>query len=107
MSKRDVYGMFNVYGSYVLPLEVAQKIQGLLAEHGFRHEYIHNEGRTVQAKREIDAPELRVIKGNLLDATTLTDKEFEEWQRNVKDARAINKDCEVMDPVQFKMVRGD
>ena len=107
MSKRDVYGMFNVYGSYALPLEVAQKIQVLLAEHGFRHDTIYNEGKRIEVKREIDVPEVRVIKGNLLDATTLTDDEFDEWQRNIKDARAINRDCEVMDPVQFKLVRGD
>jgi hypothetical protein len=106
MSKRDVYGMFNVYGSYVLPLEVAHKVQLLIAEHGFRHDYIHNEGARIEVKRNVDAPEVRVVKGPMLDATMLSDSEFDDWQRQVKDARTIDKECEILAPVQFKMVRG-
>lgn len=105
--KREVYGMFSVYGSYVLPLEVAHKVQSLLAEHGFRHDYIHNDGRVVNTKRDIDVPEVRVVKGHLVDATMLTDSEYEGWMANVKEARTIDKECEIIAPLQFKMIRGD
>lgn len=105
--KREVFGVFSIYGSYVLPLEVAHKVQMLLAEHGFRHDYIHNDGSRIETKRIIDVPEVRVVKGQLLDATTLTDSEYEGWVSNIKEARTINKECEILAPAQFKLVRGE
>ena len=105
--KKEVFGTFSMYASYVLPLEVAQKIQLLLAEHGHQYTHIYTESGHVSVKRGIDAPEVRVLKGELIDASMLTADEFGAWEQNVKDSRAINKDCEVISPAQFKLIRGE
>ena len=105
--KKELFGVFSVYASYVLPLEVAHKIQMLIAEHGYQHSLIYADGCRVEVKREADVPEIRVVKGELYDATMLTADEFGAWEQNVKDSRAINKDCEAISPAQFKLIRGE
>ena len=105
--KREVFGVIQMYTSVVVPLDVAHKIQMLMAEHGYQLDMVYTEGKRIELKRELGVPEVRVLQGALLDATTLTEDELTAWKENVMDARKIDKNCQVMDPVQFKLVRGE
>ena len=106
-SKKDLYGTLSFsYVTLAMPLDVAHKIQALIAEHAVKveHTYCSNNNPTIHAIRPWDVDAVSVIKAPQYDCTEMSSKDYNEW---VGAVREREEGAPIMDPSDFSMLRGE
>ena len=101
-SKKDFYGTLSFsYVTLTMPLEVAHKIQALLAEHAVKVDSTYcSSNPPIHAIRPWDVDAVGVIKIPQYDCTEMSSKDYNEW---VTAIREREEGAPIMDPKDFAM----
>ena len=105
-SKKDLYGTLSFsYVTLAMPLEVAHKVQALLAEHAVKVDptYCSNGNPIVHAIRPWDVDPVSVIKVPQYDCTEMSGKDYAEWAAAIRERE---EGAPIMDPKDFALLRG-
>ena len=103
MKAKDVYGKINFYGTVLLPLEEAHKIQAILAKYGQGLERVYRpEAEDIHYLRDCGTPSVEVVS-EVPTITTygLTGKQVREWV----DAVSASTGEEYLTPQEFISMR--
>lgn len=93
------------YNDLVMPLEVAHKVQALLAEHAVRFEtnYGANRVAPVSVIREYEVGSVEVLKNVDFDARGVGAEDYNAWAAAIRDRE---EGAVVMSPQRFAKIRG-
>ena len=102
-SKKEVYGSIRFsYDTLVMPLEVAHKVQALLAEHAVKVDQIYAKPY-VFCTRPWEMSAVEVTKAPDFDCTDMNSKDYETWATAVRERE---EGAPIMDPKDFALLRG-
>ena len=110
MSKTKLMGTIRLgYDDVLLPLEIAHKVQALLAEHAVLIDKIYgsaaNNHAQLRVTRTYATSPVEVLKDNIaFDASMVDNGTYHDWQGAIKD-RAVGD--VVMSPEDFAKLRGE
>ena len=106
MNKKVLGKLSFTYCDLVMPLEVAHKIQALLAEHAVRVDSIYCGGRNPEVCVEIDydITDVSIAKPFDFDCKGIKPKTLAEWRQIVSDRET---GAPIMDPHDFANIRGE
>lgn len=100
---------FRGYDDYLLPIDVAQKIQMMIADHaeGYRERYVTHTAEYHMVITNPTIPQLEVITGaprTSVDAKDLNDKELDRYLNEVfvPFADSTDRDAVLMNPVVWR-----
>jgi hypothetical protein len=105
MSKKQIMGVISFsYDTLRMPLEVAHKIQALIAENAIRVEQVYCTGDnpTIYATRPYIAGDVRVAKEDTIDCSAMNNNIFSEWSKAVRERP---EGAPIMDPADFAALR--
>ena len=94
------------YSDLIMPLEVAHKIQALLAEHADKLDRLYSSGSGVSALqilRKYEVGSVEVVEKIDFDARDVDDAAYSGWQSAVRDRE---KGDVVMSPQDFAKIKG-
>jgi len=104
-SKKEVYGAmtFNYY-TLVMPLDVAHKVQALLAEHAVRIDSVYCGQRNppVQCVRPWGMGPVELSKTPDFDCESMNEVDFREWSDAVRERP---EGAPIMEPNEFALLR--
>ena len=95
------------YSDLVMPLEVAHKIQALLAEHAQRIEMqypANHRAGTISTLREYEVGNVEVVKDITFDARGLDNETYRAWAMAIMDRE---EGATVMSPQDFAKIIGE
>ena len=106
MNKKILGKLSFTYCDLVMPLEVAHKIQALLAEHAIRVDSIYCSGKNPEVHIEVDydASPVSVVQSPDFDCKGIKPKILSEWRQIVSDRET---GAPIMDPHDFANIRGE
>ena len=105
MSKKQIYGIIDFrYGAVRLPLEIAHKVQALLAEHAVTVDsiYCRNSNPVVKILKEYEVSAVVVEnKPPDFDCSELSENDYNEWRTIV-----VGRDpgAAIINPKDFKVL---
>lgn len=106
MNKKPLGKISFGYNDLVMPLEVAHKIQALLAEHAQRIEMqypANHRAGTISALREYEVGSVEVVKDITFDARGVDNETYAAWASAIKDREEGDT---VLSPQDFAKLRG-
>jgi hypothetical protein len=95
------------YSDIVMPLEVAHKVQALLAEHAHRIDMqypANHRAGTVSALREYEVGGIEVVKAITFDARGVDNDTYTAWACAIKNREEGDT---VMSPQDFAKIKGE
>jgi hypothetical protein len=104
-SKKEVYGSMTFsYFTLAMPLDVAHKVQALLAEHAVMVEsiYCKHNGPPVYCIRPWGMSAVSVVKAPDYDCEGMDEEDFREWSGAVRERP---EGAPIMDPNEFALLR--
>lgn len=108
MSKgKEVFGSLEfTYSTLVMPLEVAQQVQALLAKHAIKVDGIYCGSRNppIYAEVAYEVSPVSVAKKPDFDCKGINPSVLNEWRNIVADREA---GAPVMDPHDFEKLKGE
>lgn len=107
MNKKIMGKISFGYSDLVMPLEVAHKIQALLAEHGQRIEMqypANHRAGTISALREYEVGNVEVVKDIYFDARGVDNETYTAWASAIRDREEGDT---VLSPQDFAKIKGD
>jgi hypothetical protein len=107
MKSKQIMGKVSFgYSELVMPLEVAHKIQTLLAEHAHRIDMqypANHRAGTVSALREYEVGSVEVVKDITFDARGVDNDTYTAWASAIRDREEGDT---VMSPQDFANIKG-
>lgn len=106
MNKKPLGKISFGYSDLVMPLEIAHKIQALLAEHAERLDRIYATVGAVPSlhvMRKYEVGSVEVVKDIDFDARDVDDAAYTGWQNAIRDRE---KGDTVMSPQDFAKIKG-
>ena len=107
MNKKPLGKISFGYSDLVMPLEIAHKIQALLAEHAHKIEtqYPNNSrAGAVNALKDYEVGSVEVVKRIDFDARGVSSEDFSAWANAIRDREEGDV---VMSPQDFAKLRGE
>lgn len=95
------------YSDLAMPLEVAHKIQALLAEHAQRIEMqypANHRAGTISVLREHEVGSVEVVKDITFDARGVDNETYTAWASAIRDREEGDT---VMSPQDFAKIKGE
>ena len=107
MKSKQIMGKVSFgYSDLVMPLEVAHKVQALLAEHAHRIDMqypANHRAGTVSALREYEVGSVEVVKDITFDARGVDNDTYTAWASAIRDREEGDT---VMSPQDFANIKG-
>jgi hypothetical protein len=106
MNKKPLGKISIGYSDLVMPLEIAHKIQALLAEHANKIEtqYPSNSrAGTVNALKDYEVGSVEVVKEINFDARGVSSEDYSAWANAIRDREEGGT---VMSPQDFAKIKG-
>ena len=94
------------YSDLIMPLEVAHKIQALLAEHADKidvHYSANHRVGMISALREYEIGNVEVVKEATFDARGVNSEDYNAWANAIRDR---GEGDTVMSPQDFAKIKG-
>lgn len=108
MKSKQIMGKVSFgYSDLVMPLEVAHKVQALLAEHAHRIDMqypANHRAGTVSALREYEVGSVEVVKDITFDARGVDNDTYAAWASAIRDREEGDT---VMSPQDFAKIKGE
>ena len=107
MNKKIMGKISFGYSDLVMPLEVAHKIQALLAEHAQRIDMqypANHRAGTISALREYEVGSVEVVKDITFDARGVDNETYTAWAGAIRDREEGDT---VMSPQDFAKIKGE
>ena len=104
--KNKIMGKISFgYSDLIMPLEIAHKIQAMLAEHAVRFEtnYGANRVAPVSVIREYEVGSVEVLKNVDFDARGVSSEDYSAWANAIRDREEGDV---VMSPQDFAKIKG-
>ena len=107
MNKKIMGKISFGYSDLVMPLEVAHKVQSLLAEHAHRIEMqypANHRAGTICALREYEVGYVEVVKDIAFDARGVDKETYTAWAGAIREREEGDT---VMSPQDFAKIKGE
>lgn len=107
MNKKIMGKISFGYSDLVMPLEVAHKIQALLAEHAHRLDMqypANHRAGTISALREYEVGSVEVVKYTPFDARGVDNETYTAWASAIREREEGDT---VMSPQDFAALKGE
>jgi hypothetical protein len=104
-NKKEIYGAMTFsYATLTMPLDVAHKVQALLAEHALKVESIYCGQRNppVRCVRPWEMGPVEVSKTPDFDCESMNDADFNVWSAAVRERP---EGAPIMEPNEFALLR--